>query len=189
MCATRWSSSLSFARTIRGVFHQHVSLFCPSPLGLASGQFPRSASSLGTSCPAGFGSPSQIAGFGFCKSTNNLLLTLRKTAFACLERGTLHSGRPNQSGQKRNTNKMLCKNRITLIGFLGQDAESRSTPNGNAYTRFSLATSVSWRQKGRTEGKKPAQRLLCTHTIGPRGYCLSAELAGAPGGTTFCEKL
>ena len=42
---------------------------------------------------------------------------------------------------------MLCKTRITLIGFLGQDAESRSTPNGNAYTRFSLATSVSWKVK------------------------------------------
>jgi single-strand DNA-binding protein len=46
---------------------------------------------------------------------------------------------------------MLCKNRITLIGFLGQDAESRSTPNGTAYTRFSLATSVSWKEKGSNE--------------------------------------
>ena len=46
---------------------------------------------------------------------------------------------------------MLCKNRITLIGFLGQDAESRSTPNGTAYTRLSLATSVSWKEKGGTE--------------------------------------
>ncbi len=45
---------------------------------------------------------------------------------------------------------MLCKNR-TLIGFLGQDAESRATANGNVYTRFSLATSVSWKQKGRNE--------------------------------------
>jgi|SRR5690242_21160564 len=43
---------------------------------------------------------------------------------------------------------MLCKNRITLIGFLGQHAETRSTPNGTVYTRFSLATSVSWREKG-----------------------------------------
>jgi single-strand DNA-binding protein len=43
---------------------------------------------------------------------------------------------------------MLCKNRITLIGFLGQDAETRSTPNGTIYSRFSLATNVSWKQSG-----------------------------------------
>ncbi len=48
---------------------------------------------------------------------------------------------------------MLCKNRITLIGFLGQDAESRSTPNGTVYTRFSLATSVSWKENGSSEYK------------------------------------
>ena len=48
---------------------------------------------------------------------------------------------------------MLCKNRITLIGFLGQDAESRSTPNGTVYTRLSLATSVSWKEKGSNDSK------------------------------------
>jgi single-strand DNA-binding protein len=48
---------------------------------------------------------------------------------------------------------MLCKNRITLIGFLGQDAESRATLNGNAYTRFSLATNVSWKENGSNEYK------------------------------------
>ncbi|MGA8595044.1 MAG: single-stranded DNA-binding protein [Bryobacteraceae bacterium] len=45
---------------------------------------------------------------------------------------------------------MFCKNRITLIGFVGQQAESRSTSNGTVYTRFSLATSVSWKEKGDT---------------------------------------
>ena len=48
---------------------------------------------------------------------------------------------------------MLCKNRITLIGFLGQDAETRSTPEGAVYTRFSLATNVSWKEKGSNEYK------------------------------------
>jgi single-strand DNA-binding protein len=48
---------------------------------------------------------------------------------------------------------MLCKNRITLIGFLGQHAETRSTPNGAVYTRFSLATSVSWKEKGSDDYK------------------------------------
>ena len=42
---------------------------------------------------------------------------------------------------------MLCKNRITLIGFLGQHAETRSTSNGSVYTRFPVATSVSWKGK------------------------------------------
>jgi single-stranded DNA-binding protein len=31
---------------------------------------------------------------------------------------------------------MFCKNRITLIGFLGKDAETRFTSNGTAHTRF-----------------------------------------------------
>jgi single-strand DNA-binding protein len=48
---------------------------------------------------------------------------------------------------------MLCKNRITLIGFLGQHAETRSTPNGAVYTRFSLATSVSWKEKNSDDYK------------------------------------
>lgn len=48
---------------------------------------------------------------------------------------------------------MLCKNRITLIAFLGQDAENRSTPSGTVYTRFSVATNVSWKEKGSNEYK------------------------------------
>ena len=42
---------------------------------------------------------------------------------------------------------MFCKNRITLIGFTGKDAQTRYTPSGTAYTRFSLATNVSWKDK------------------------------------------
>jgi single-stranded DNA-binding protein len=42
---------------------------------------------------------------------------------------------------------MLCKNRITLIGFLGQDAEIRSTPNGTIYTRFSERELETKRQR------------------------------------------
>jgi single-strand DNA-binding protein len=48
---------------------------------------------------------------------------------------------------------MFCKNRITLIGFLGKDAETRFTPNGTAHTRFSLATNVSWKEKDSGEYK------------------------------------
>ena len=42
---------------------------------------------------------------------------------------------------------MFCKNRITLIGFIGKDAQTRYTPGGTACTRFSLATNVSWKDK------------------------------------------
>lgn len=40
---------------------------------------------------------------------------------------------------------MFCKNRITLIGFIGNDAETRFTGSGVAYTRFSVATNASWK--------------------------------------------
>ncbi len=36
-------------------------------------------------------------------------------------------------------------NRLTLIGFLGQDAEQRFTANGLPYTSLSLATKHSWK--------------------------------------------
>ena len=62
---------------------------------------------------------------------------------------------------------MLCKNRITLIGFLGQDAETRSTPNGNDYTRLSLATSNGWKEKGSTEYKTRTEwhRVICWNKL------------------------
>jgi single-strand DNA-binding protein len=62
---------------------------------------------------------------------------------------------------------MLYKNRITLIGFLGQDAETRTTPNGNRHTRFSLATSVSWRANGNTEYKTRTEwhRVICWNKL------------------------
>ena len=62
---------------------------------------------------------------------------------------------------------MLCKNRITLIGFVGQDAETRTTPNGNPYTRFSLATSVSWKENGNGEYKKRTEwhRVICWNRL------------------------
>ena len=66
---------------------------------------------------------------------------------------------------------MLCKNRITLIGFLGQYAEMRYTSNGTAYTRFSLATSVSWKREGNL-------RIQYTHGVAP-GHQL--EQAGPVG--------
>jgi single-strand DNA-binding protein len=42
---------------------------------------------------------------------------------------------------------MFCKNRITLIGFLGKGAETRTTTKGAVYAKFSVATRVSWKDK------------------------------------------
>ncbi|WP_226066804.1 single-stranded DNA-binding protein [Dickeya zeae] len=38
-------------------------------------------------------------------------------------------------------------NKVTLIGFLGQDPEVRYMPNGTAVTGIQVATSESWRDK------------------------------------------
>ena len=58
---------------------------------------------------------------------------------------------PQQVGQESKT-KTCLQNHITLISFLGQDAEIRSTPNGNGYTGFSLVIfDVSGRNREGTQ--------------------------------------
>jgi single-strand DNA-binding protein len=42
---------------------------------------------------------------------------------------------------------MFCKNRITLIGFMGKDASTSSSKNDRTFSNFSLATNVSWKSK------------------------------------------
>ena len=39
-------------------------------------------------------------------------------------------------------------NRVELIGFLGSDAENKTTPNGKAVTTLSLATKTSYLKDG-----------------------------------------
>ena len=46
-------------------------------------------------------------------------------------------------------------NRATLIGFLGKDAEVKSTKNENSFTVLSLATKRSW--KARETGDRQSQ--------------------------------
>ena len=36
-------------------------------------------------------------------------------------------------------------NRLTLIGFVGSDAEGKTNSRGSAYTVFSVATKTSWK--------------------------------------------
>jgi single-stranded DNA-binding protein len=46
-------------------------------------------------------------------------------------------------------------NKVTLIGYLGSDAESRPTRNNSALTVLSLATKHPW--KNRETGAREAQ--------------------------------
>jgi single-strand DNA-binding protein len=41
----------------------------------------------------------------------------------------------------------MYKNHVELIGFLGQDPELKSSTNGRAFTRLSVATTERWKDK------------------------------------------
>ena len=45
-------------------------------------------------------------------------------------------------------------NKVTLIGHLGKDAETKFTPGGAAVTRFSVATNRRWKDKQSGEWKE-----------------------------------
>src|SRR5581483_6567594 len=45
-------------------------------------------------------------------------------------------------------------NKVFLIGHLGRDAETRFTPSGVACTRFSVATTHSWKDQQNDEWKE-----------------------------------
>lgn len=41
----------------------------------------------------------------------------------------------------------MYKNRIEVIGYVGQDAETKGTSNGRNFTRVSIATSERWKDR------------------------------------------
>jgi single-strand DNA-binding protein len=45
-------------------------------------------------------------------------------------------------------------NKVTLIGYIGRDAETTFTPNGIAVTKFSVATTHSWKDQASDEWKE-----------------------------------
>jgi len=58
--------------------------------------------------------------------------------------------------ERKQDKRVLCRNRITFIGFPGQNAETGYTSNGTACTRFSsIATSVSWKVKKPANTSRP----------------------------------
>jgi hypothetical protein len=59
------------------------------------------------------------------------------------EQPPLAFGVPRQTGRKRKT--LMNFNQLTIIGFIGRNAETKQLPNGIAVTRFSVATTRSWK--------------------------------------------
>jgi single-strand DNA-binding protein len=45
----------------------------------------------------------------------------------------------------------MYRNRVELIGFTGSDAETKTTPNGNTVTTFSIATKTYIKDRNRQE--------------------------------------
>ena len=59
-------------------------------------------------------------------------------------------------------------NKVMLIGNLGRDPETRYTQNGSAVTRFSVATSESWRDKSTQEMQERTEwhNVVCFARLG-----------------------
>jgi len=52
-------------------------------------------------------------------------------------------------------------NKVILVGNLGQDPESRFTPQGTAVTNLSIATNESWKdQNGETQDRTEWHRVV-----------------------------
>ena len=45
-------------------------------------------------------------------------------------------------------------NKVILLGHIGRDAETHFTPNGIAVTKFSVATTHSWKSQSSDEWRK-----------------------------------
>ena len=50
-------------------------------------------------------------------------------------------------------------NKVILVGNLGKDPEIRTTQDGKEIANFSVATSESWKDKGRTGEKREPLRV------------------------------
>jgi single-strand DNA-binding protein len=73
---------------------------------------------------------------------------------------------------------MFSINRVTLIGFLGKDAEVKTTRNKAAFTVFSLATNHSWKDRESGEYKSDVSWHRCV-AFGQAGEYAAKLLKGA----------
>ena len=52
-------------------------------------------------------------------------------------------------------------NRLSIMGFLGADAEKKSTASGQTYTLFSIATKTSWKdERGQWQSQTEWHRVV-----------------------------
>ena len=53
-------------------------------------------------------------------------------------------------------------NKVTLHGFVGKDAELKTTPGGKSYCKFSLATTEQWKDpQGEKQSKTEWHQIVC----------------------------
>src|SRR2546421_8966788 len=71
----------------------------------------------------------------------------------------LSLGRPRQMGTKGE--KKMYRNHVELIGFLGSDAETKTTPNGRMVTALSLATKTTYKKDGERQERTEWHRIEC----------------------------
>lgn len=59
-------------------------------------------------------------------------------------------------------------NRVTLIGTLGRDPETKTFPNGGSLTQFSIATTEKWKDKNSGEQKEHTEwhRITASNRLG-----------------------
>jgi single-strand DNA-binding protein len=54
---------------------------------------------------------------------------------------------PQETPGQKKENRIMYQNRATLIGFLGKDAEVKTTRNNASFTVLSLATKRTWKDR------------------------------------------
>ena len=59
-------------------------------------------------------------------------------------------------------------NKVILVGVLGRDPETKTFPNGESLTHFSIATSESWTDKNTGERKEHTEwhRIVASNRLG-----------------------
>src|SRR6266850_7519503 len=69
-------------------------------------------------------------------------------SFGAWEHGPLAQWCPDKDREIRQTETIMYQNKVTLIGFLGSNAEARTNSNGS-FTTLSLATKSSYKKDGK----------------------------------------
>jgi single-strand DNA-binding protein len=77
-------------------------------------------------------------------------------------------------------------NKVELIGFIGSDAETKTTPNGKAVTTFSIATKTSYIKDGNRQERTEWHRVQVWGRLGKYAsafkegshICVEGELRG-----------